>query len=110
MKLTTRWHAIRLFYSSVAPALMGLSALIFLLGQLPPLLAGHAASLGRLVMLKLLAAPAVWYLSEQTKPHQYWLYFNMGLSRRALWGTVIGLDTLLFAGVAAGINYLYLAL
>ncbi|MGI4875015.1 MAG: hypothetical protein ACRYFX_27990 [Janthinobacterium lividum] len=108
MKPASRWRALWLFYRSVAPALAGISLLVFGLAQLPTLADGHPASLVKLLVLKVLVTPAAWYLSERTRPHQYWLYLNLGLSRRVLWGSAIGLDALLFAGAAAGINSLFL--
>ena len=90
-----------MFYRGVAAFTVGLSALLVGAGLLPALfddVAGGALLV--LVLLKLATAPVVWYLAEQTRPHQYWFYFNLGISRRRLWAGVFAVDTLLFIGLA----------
>ena len=94
-------RAVGLFYRSVAPFTVGLSVLLVGGGLLPALFEGIAGgSLPLLVLIKLATAPVVWYLAEQTRPHQYWFYFNLGISRRRLWAGVFAVDTLLFIGLA----------
>ena len=76
--------------------------------QLPGLHEGWAKnSLFTLLFIKLLTGPAVWYLAEQLRPHQYWFYLNLHASRGVLWGGVAVLDGLLFLGPAAALNALY---
>ena len=102
---STRLRAVVLFYRSTAPFTLGITGLIIGCVQLLGLLMGWAKfSLLTLLFIKLLTAPAVWYLSEQQRPHQYWFYFNMGLSRSVLWGAVVGLDALLFLALSALLN------
>jgi hypothetical protein len=92
-----RLRALLFFYRSAAPFMLGITGLIIGCVQLPSLVLGWAKfALSTLLFIKLLTAPAVWYLSEQQQPHQYWFYFNMGLSRSVLWGSIVGLDFLLF--------------
>jgi hypothetical protein len=99
--LATHLRAVGYFYRSVAPFMMGISALILLAILLPALLEGWAAGLlPALLLTKLATAPVVWYLSEQLRPGQYWFYFNLNISRRRLWGGVLALDGLLFLGGA----------
>jgi hypothetical protein len=57
-----------------------------------------------LVLIKLLTGPVVWYLAERMRPHQYWFYYNLGLTRRRLWTGVAVLDTLLFVGAAVAVK------
>jgi hypothetical protein len=105
---SARVRAVFLFYRGVAPFMLGTTGLFIGCVQLPCLLAGWTRfALPTLLFFKLLVTPAVWYLSEQQRPHQYWLYFNMGLSRSTLWGSVVGLDGLLFLACAAGLNKLF---
>ncbi|AWM32944.1 hypothetical protein DDQ68_09225 [Hymenobacter nivis] len=90
-----------MFYPSVAPFMVGISALILLVVLWPALHEGWASGLLlKLLLVKLATAPAAWYLSEQLRPDQYWFYFNLGVSRRFLWGGLVVLDGLLFLGVA----------
>lgn len=97
--LFTQVRAMLLFYYSVAPFMLGVSALIILCVLVPVLHEGRAAGLlPGLLLLKLATGPVVWYLSEQMRPNQYWFYFNLGVSRRNLWGGVVLLDGLLFLG------------
>ncbi|HEX8504371.1 MAG TPA: hypothetical protein VF630_03305 [Hymenobacter sp.] len=35
------------------------------------------------------------------RPHQYWFYYNLGVSRRRLWAGVAVLDGLFFAVATA---------
>lgn len=102
--LVTRLRAVWLFYRSVAPFMVGSSALILLVVLWPALHEGWAGGLVlKLLLIKLATAPAAWYLSEQLRPDQYWFYFNLGASRRFLWGGLVVLDGLLFLGVAGAL-------
>ncbi|MBJ6111407.1 hypothetical protein JAO73_20470 [Hymenobacter sp. BT523] len=99
--LATQLRAVGLFYRSVAPFMLGISGLMLLAVLLPALLEGWGEGLLPALMLtKLATAPAVWYLSEQLRPGQYWFYFNLNVSRRRLWGGVVALDAVLFLGGA----------
>lgn len=96
-----RWRAVLLFYQSVAPFMLGVSALVLLAVLLPALQEGWGQGmLPALLLIKLTTAPVVWYLSEQLRPGQYWFYFNLNLSRRQLWAGVVALDGALFLGGA----------
>ena len=101
--LLTWLRAVLLFYRSIAPFTLGSTALIIAAVLLPLLHEGQAAAglLPRLVLVKLLTGPAVWYLAGQLRPQQYWLYYNLGVSRGRLWAGVAVLDGLLFLGTAA---------
>lgn len=99
--LVTQLRAVGLFYRSVAPFMLGVSALILLAVLLPALREGGAGGLlPALLLIKLATAPVVWYLSEQLRPGQYWFYFNLHVSRRRLWAGVVALDGGLFLGGA----------
>jgi hypothetical protein len=99
--LVTQLRAVGLFYRSVAPFMAGVSALILLAVLLPALAEGWGRNiLPGLLLAKLATAPAVWYLSEQLRPGQYWFYFNLNISRRRLWAGVVVFDGLLFWGAA----------
>ncbi len=101
----TRLRAMVLFYRSVAPFMVGVSALIIGFVLLPALHEGWARGLWpALVLTKLATGPAVRYLSEQMRPDQYWFYYNLGVSRRFLWGSVGALDGLLFLGCVLGLS------
>lgn len=103
-----RLRAVTLFYRSVAPFMLGITALLIGLVQLPGLHEGWAKNaLLTLGSIKLLTTPAVWYLAEQMRPNQYWFYFNLGLTRGFLWGSVTVLDGVLFLAPAVGLNALY---
>lgn len=103
-----RLRAVALYYRSVAPFMLSITALLIGCVQLPGLYEGWAkGALPTLVGIKLLTAPAVWYLAEQLRPHQYWLYYNLGASRGLLWAGVVGLDGLLFLAPATAIQLLY---
>ena len=106
MTIVFAWlRAVGLFYRSVAPFTVGISVLMVGAGLLPALVEGVAGgSLPLLVLLKLLTAPVVWYLAERTRPHQYWFYFNLGISRRRLWAGVAAFDTLLFVALAEAVR------
>ena len=108
--MLTWLRAVGLFYRSVAPFTVGISALLVGAGLLPALfddVAGGALPL--LMLLKLATVPVVWYLAEQARPHQYWFYFNLGISRRRLWAGVVLLDTLLFVGLAEAVRVGFMA-
>ena len=106
--LVTRLRAVLLFYRGVAPFTVGISALILGAVLLPALLEGQAAGLlPALLLVKLATGPVVWYLSERTRPHQYWFYYNLGVSRRHLWVSVALLDGLLFLGLAGALRAAY---
>lgn len=106
--LATHLRAIGLFYRSVAPFTVGISALIMGGVLLPALREGRAAGLlPALLLIKLATSPVVWYLSERTRPHQYWFYYNLGASRRHLWAGVAVCDGLLFLGLAGTLSAAY---
>ena len=91
--LVTQLRAVGLFYRSVAPFMLGISGLILLAVLLPATREGWSGGLlPALLLIKLATAPVVWYLSEQLRPGQYWLYFNLHISRRRLWAGVVALD------------------
>ena len=99
--LATQMRAVGLFYRSVAPFTLGISALILLAVLLPAIQEGRSGGLlPGLLLAKLATAPAVWYLSEQLRPGQYWFYFNLNMSRRRVWASVVALDGGLFLGGA----------
>ena len=106
--LLTRLRAILLFYRSVAPFTLGITALLAG-GVLVPLLhEGKAAGvLPTLVLVKLLTAPVVWYLAERTRPNQYWFYYNLGVSRWGLWTGIVMLDALFFVGILMAVKIFY---
>jgi hypothetical protein len=109
MALWVTWlRAVLLFYRSVGVFTVAISGLILGKGLLPALLEGKGrGSLLLLVLIKLLTQPVVWYLAESMRPHQYWFYFNLGISRTSLWAGVVVLDTLLFIGLAVGLLALF---
>lgn len=105
----THWliwlRAVLLFYRSVAPFMLLISALILWGVLLPAVLEGWAREgiLPQLVLIKLTTGPVVWYLAEQMRPNQYWFYYNLGVPRGRLWAGVAGLDGLLFLGLTTAI-------
>ncbi|GAB3590609.1 hypothetical protein [Hymenobacter daeguensis] len=101
MILLTRFRAGLLFYRSVAPFMLGISGLILAAVLLPAIYEGRARGIvPALLLAKLATAPVVWLLAERLRPHQYWFYFNLNISRRQLWSGVVVLDGLLFLGSA----------
>ncbi|MBO2008203.1 hypothetical protein [Hymenobacter negativus] len=101
IRVVTQMRAVLLFYRSVAPFVLGVSALLLGFVLLPLLLEGKAGgSLPTLLLVKVLTYPVVCYLAEQMRPDQYWFFFNLGLTRRRLWTSLAALDSLLFLGVA----------
>ena len=99
--LITQLRAVGLFYRSVAPFMLGISGLLVFAVLVPALLEGATHGLiSRLLLAKLATAPVVWYLAEQLRPGQYWFYFNLHISRRRLWMSVVALDAGLFLGGA----------
>jgi hypothetical protein len=95
-------RAVLLFYRSVAPFMLGITALIVGGVLMPALLEGSARGLLlTLVLGKLITMPVAWYLSEQMRPDQYWFFYNLGISRLRLWAGVVSLDGLLFLGLGA---------
>ena len=107
--LITRLRAVLLFYRSVAPFMLLISALILGCVLRPALLEGWAGGgiLPQLVLIKLMTGPVVWYLAERMRPNQYWFYYNLGISLRFLWGGVAVLDGLLFIGLMLVLNACY---
>jgi hypothetical protein len=101
--LLTWMRAVGLFYRTIAPFTLGTSALLIGFVLVPLLFEGQDAGVlwPRLVLAKLLTGPAVWYLAEQMRPHQYWFYYNLGVSRCRLWAGVALLDGLFFAVATA---------
>ena len=98
--IPTWLRAVGMFYRSVAPATLGITAVILGAGQLPALFEGVATgAVPLLVLIKLLTLPAVWYLAERARPDQYWFFYNLGISRAALWLGVALADTGLFIGL-----------
>lgn len=99
-------RAVGLFYRSIAPFMLGCTGLIIGLALVPLLREGKAGMLPALTLAKLLTLPAVWYLAEQLRPHQYWFYYNLGVSRVRLWaGTALldGAFFLIFATAAQAV-------
>ncbi|MFC6225748.1 hypothetical protein ACFP2F_21055 [Hymenobacter artigasi] len=97
--LLTQVRATLLFYRSVAPFMLGVSGLLLGAAMVSAMQEGFTRNLVfRLLLLKLATAPVVWYLSEQLRPGQYWFYFNLHISRRQLWASMVGLDAALFLG------------
>ena len=41
------------------------------------------------------------------RPNQYWFYYNLGVSRRFLWGGVAVVDGLLFSGLMLALHACY---
>ena len=107
--LLTRLRAVLLFYRSVAPFMLLISALIlWCVYSLPCSKAGPREGYWpQLVLIKLMTGPVVWYLAERMRPNQYWFYYNLGVSRRFLWGGVAVLDGLLFIGLMLVLNACY---
>ena len=106
--LIAQARAILLFYRSVVPFVLGVSALLLVFVLLPLLLEGKAnSSLPALLLVKALTYPVVWYLAEQMRPDQYWFFFNLGLTRRRLWAGLAALDSLVFLGMAAIVKGLF---
>ena len=107
--LLTCLRAALLFYRSVTPLMLLISALILWWVLRPALLEGWARAgiLPQLVLIKLMTGPVVWCLAERMRPNQYWLYYNMGVSRRLVWGSVAVLDGLLFSGLLLAPNACY---
>jgi hypothetical protein len=104
MTISTYLRALGLFYRTVAlfTALFSLlvvgASVVGAFGKWPlPLTAG-------LLLTKLGTFPAVWYLSEQLRPHQYWLYLNMHIAPWQLWAGIVVLDTVVFS---VGVRLLY---
>ena len=52
-----------------------------------------------LFLTKLATFPVVWYLSEQLRPHQYWLYLNLHVAPWQLWAGIVAVDTAVFGTV-----------
>ena len=101
-------RAILLFYRSVAPFTLGITALLVGAVLLPLLHEGLASGkLPGLALAKLLTSPVVWYLAERTRPNQYWFYYNLGVSRGRLWAGVVVLDGLIFLGIVLAVVRLY---
>ena len=101
MLLITRFRAVLLFYRGVAPFMLFCSALLLGAVLIPSLHEGLVTGIPPLlVFVKLLVDGAVWYLAEQLQPNQYWLYYNLGLSRTFLWLSVGALDGSLFLAAA----------
>lgn len=102
--LLIQLRGVVLFYRSVAPFMLGITALLVGCVLVPGLQEGWGAgALPALVLAKLLTGLAVWYLAEQLRPHQYWFYYNLGIARGWLWVGVLLLDGLLFLGIALGV-------
>jgi len=95
--LTTRLRAGLLFYRSAAPFMLALSGLILGAVLVPALQEGWSEGLlPGLLLTKLATTPVVAYLSEKMRPGQYWLYYNLNMSRRRLWAGVVAFDMALF--------------
>jgi hypothetical protein len=102
--ILTRLRAVLVFYRSVAPFMLGCSALLIGAVQVASQLEGTTTGVPPLlVFVKLLTDGAVWYLADQMRPNQYWLYYNLGMSRRFLWLSVAVLDGGLFLLVALAV-------
>lgn len=103
-----RLQAVLLFYRSVVWFTASISALLLGAVLLPALHEGWAKGLlPRLLLIKWLTGPVVWYLAERSRPDQYWFYYNLGASRGSLWAGVAIVDTLLFLGLAVAVKVCY---
>ncbi len=100
----TYLRALRLFYRTVVP-FTGVAS-VFIIGT--AIMFGNWPMQLRLalVLMKLSTFPVIWYLSEQLRPHQYWLYLNLHLAPWQLWAAVVALDTLGFCGLVAVLHHL----
>jgi hypothetical protein len=94
--LLTWMRAVGLFYRSIAPFMLACTGLIIGCVLVPLLLEGKVGMLPAAALAKLLTLPAVWYLAEQLRPHQYWFYYNLGVSRARLWAGTALLDGAFF--------------
>ena len=109
MAIWVTWlRAVLLFYRSVGAFTVAITGLILGAGLLPALQEGLGkGALPRVVLIKLMTGPVVWYLAERARPQQYWFYFNLGISRAGLWAGVWVLDGLLFIGLAMALISCY---
>lgn len=109
MTLNTYLRALALFYRTLLPQTILLSALVLgatALGagllQLPwppPLGPG-------LVLMKLGTFPLLVYLEHRLRPHQYWFYRNLHLAPWQLWAPLVVLDTVAFCALAGVLHQL----
>lgn len=106
MTISTYLRALGLFYRTVAlfTALFSLlvvgAAVAGPFGKWPlPLTSG-------LLLTKLGTFPVIWYLSEQLRPHQYWLYLNLHVAPWQLWAGIVAADTVVFSVVVSLLHWL----
>ncbi|TGE06666.1 hypothetical protein [Hymenobacter fodinae] len=97
MTISTYLRALGLFYRTVAPFAVVFSLLIFAVAAVGPFPNWPLPLTLGLVLTKLSTFSVIWYLSEQLRPHQYWLYLNLHIAPWQLWAGVIVADTLLFS-------------
>ena len=109
MTIWVTWlRAVLLFYRSVVWFTGAITGLILGAGLLPALHEGLGkGALPKIILIKLMTGPVVWYLAERTRPHHYWFYFILGISRAGLWAGAMVLDGLLFIGLAVGLLSFY---
>lgn len=104
MTISIYLRAVSLFYRTVAPFVTMFSLLIVgasvLYGNWPLRLSAAV------LLVKLLTFPAVWYLWEQLRPQQYWLYLNLHIAPWQLWAGVVLADTGLFSAMIWGLRQL----
>ena len=102
MRLSTYLRATGLFYRTIVP--FSLFASVLVVGLIAPF-GGLRLGVG-LLFSKLVTFPVVWYLAEELRPHQYWLYLNLHVRPWQLWAGVVALDTLGFCGLIATFDHL----
>ncbi len=100
MSLPNYLRATALFYRTVVPFTL-VASLLVLLMLLP---FGGLRWPSTLLLCKLATFPLVWYLTQQLRPHQYWLYLNLSVRPWQLWLAVGALDTLGFWALLAALS------
>ncbi len=96
MTIPVYLRALSLFYRSVMPFVVAFSLLI--IGTSIPFGNWPLQLGGAVLFMKLITFPVIKYLSEQRRPHQYWLYLNLHIVPWHLWAGIVVLDTALFSG------------
>lgn len=104
MLLSVYLRALYSFYRTLTPSLVVFSLLI--IGTSIPFGNWPLRLEGSVLCMKLVTFPLVWYLSEQLRPHQYWLYLNLHIAPWHLWAGIVLLDTALFSAAVLLIHQL----